>query len=206
MAFLTMSDGSLTMHEGCVNASYHMAMKMENIDLAYYTEPYLKAIDVGYKIVEGEKYFRLTTRVHPFFTTLYERIYPMGHKTPSPHDWKLLDWEAMAILYMCDGSIQKCGKRMYPMLNLCRFSYAELQWLRVQMKEILQLDISVYKCGKYWRMGVPKSHAEFFFENVRPYMLPSFSYKLPDGWPLRGGEIVRSSVKAEALGGNGLAL
>lgn len=207
LAFFVMSDAGLTMHEGCVNASFHLSMKMENSDVIDYLTPYLDELDVGYRTSIGDKYFRLNTRVHPFFTRLYERIYPMGHKTPSPHDFKLLDWEAMAILYMCDGNIQKGGSRWYPMLNLCCFSYAELHWIRTQVKQTLAVDMNVYKCGKYWRLGVPAKDCNRFFDGVAPYVLPSFSYKLPYGKPqdVLGGEIVRPMGKPMELGGNTLA-
>lgn len=209
IAFLAMSDGSLIMHEGCVNASFALTLSDRNEDLIDFAGNLMNEIGVGWKKKPtGGKYARLSSKTHPFLTTLWNRTYQMGRKVPSPHDFKLLDWEAMAILFMCDGNIQWGGGRQYPMLNLCRWSYAELCWVKQQIKERLGIDTNVYKCGKYYRLGVPAKDCDAFFEGVRPFVLPSFSYKLPNGEPLEieGDEIVRPVVRATELGGNALAL
>ncbi len=178
MAFLCMSDAGLIMHKGCVNASFSLSMCVENKDMSEYAIELLKEVGVGFRYSENEKYFRLTSKTHPFLTTLWERIYQDGRRVPSPHDFKLLDWEAVAIMYMCDGNIQVAGRRWYPMINMCKWSYAELCWVKQQFKKYLDLDINIYKCGKYYRVGVPAHHCDYFFENVKPYMLKSFYYKL----------------------------
>lgn len=208
MAFLCMSDGGLILHQGCVNASFALSMKKENEDFADYAKKLLNHIDVGYRYSVGDKYFTLRSKVHPKLTTLYHRIYQDGRRVPSPHDFKLLDWEAVAIMYMCDGNIQKGGSRWYPMINLCKWSYAELCWVKAQFKRTLGLDINIYKCGKYWRVGIPARHTEFFFDNVEPYMTPSFSYKLPNGRPQAnlGGDIVRALGEPKETGRNDLSL
>jgi hypothetical protein len=183
LAFMSLSDGYLNMHKGCVNASFHLGMKNESREFAKLAIKCLEHLEIGYRYAEGDKYFRLNSKAHPFLTTLWERIYQDGRKVPSPHDFKLLDWEAMAILYMADGNIQKAGKKWYPMLNLCRWSYAELCWIKTKVKEHLNLDVNVYKCGKYYRLGVPVKDCEMFFDNISGYMLPGFDYKLPYGKP-----------------------
>lgn len=184
LAFAAMTDGSLIMHKGCVNASFQLGMRKENRDFIEYIADALRALNVGISFNEQkDKYIVLSSRVHPFLTTLYSRIYPMGRKEISVHDLKLLDWEALAIMYMADGSIQKGGKRWYPMLNFCRWTYPELQWLSHQFKERLGFPSSVMKAGKYFRLGVPASHVDVFFENIEPWLLPSFAYKHPNGRP-----------------------
>lgn len=183
LAFIAMTDGSLTMHKGCVNASFSMSMRKENRDFVEYIKEPLDAIDVGNYIKENGKHVSLVSRVHPFLTTLYNRIYPVGRKEISVHDLKLLDWEAMAIMYMADGSIQKSGRVWYPMLNFCRWTYPELQWLSHQFKDRLGFPSSVMKAGKYYKLGVPRSHVDMFFDNIKPWLFPSFAYKHPDGRP-----------------------
>lgn len=178
MAFLCMSDAGLKMHKGCINASFHLTMCKENNDMADYAKALLDELKIGYRYHECDKYFHLNSKVHPFLTVLWERIYQDGRRVPSPHDFKLLDWEAVAVMYMCDGNIQRAGKRWYPMINMCKWSYAELCWVKHQFKEKIGLDINIYKCGKYWRVGVPAHHCDMFFENIKPYMLKSFDYKM----------------------------
>jgi hypothetical protein len=213
VAFFTMSDGSLVKRVG-VNTHAYFSLNMceKNIDILDYLKPYITAIDVGYSQgtyeLKGKRYFTFRTKTHPFFTIMYERIYIDRRKQPSPHDFKLLDWEAIAILYMCDGNIQKAGKKWYPMLNLCRWNYAELSWVQHQFKDTLALDTSIYKCGKYFRLGVPARHTEYFFENIKPFITPSFSYKLPYGKPqvILGDDIVRPVGKPTDTDGNTLYL
>lgn len=204
MAFLCMSDAGLTMHEGCVNASFHLSMCKENEDMAKYAMNLLDEIGVGYKYKVGEKYFRIDSKVHPYFTKLWERIYQDRRRVPSPHDFKLLDWEAVAIMYMCDGNIQKAGKRWYPMINMCKWSYAELCWVKEQFKKHLELDINIYKCGKYWRVGIPAHHCDYFFENIKPHILPSFNYKMASEReaPEKGDDIVCSVKQFTEVGRN----
>jgi hypothetical protein len=209
LAFFVLTDASLTLHNGCINASFSLSMCVRNTDILEYVVPAINAIGVGskYTISKCGKYFRFTTKTHPTLTTMYNRIYIDGRKSPSQHDFKLLDWESMAIMYMCDGNIQKSGNVWYPMLNLCRWNYAELQWVRTQIKEYLSLDMSVYKCGKYFRLGVPRHHVDYFFDNVSQYITPSFSYKLPYGKPqgFLGDNIVRPVGKPTETGGNDLS-
>lgn len=92
------------------------------------------------------------------------------------------------------------------MINLCKWSYAELCWVKHQFKKALGLDVNIYKCGKYWRLGVPAHHTDFFFENVKEYLTPSFHYKLPNGQPHLGDEIVRALGEPKETGRNDLSL
>jgi hypothetical protein len=190
MSAISLTDAHLSMHKGCVNASFTLTLSSKNTDLVDMYKELLIDADIGcrtaYSINKqtGAEYYSVLSRVHPKITTLWERIYQDGRKTPSPHDFKLLDWEFMAIMYMADGNIQKAGKKWYPMLNLCKWSYAELCWVKQQVKERLNLDMNIYKCGKYFRLGVPVKDIDMFFENVRPFITKSFEYKLPYGKPL----------------------
>ena len=189
LAFLCMTDGSLYIHKGCVNASFHICMKKENFDyIEKYAIPCLEYLNIGYSIRETKcgKYKGVDSRVHPFLTKLRERIYVEGKQSPSAHDIKQLDWEAMAIMFMADGSVQVSGPRLYPMLNFCSYSYPELCWLKVKIKERLGVDVNIYKCGKYFRYGVPAKSCDKFFDGVRPYLVNSFLYKHPDGRPQIG--------------------
>lgn len=188
LSFIGLSDGHLSMHKGCVNASFHLTLRKDNLDLVNIVADTLRAASIGHKITETPcgSYVRLDSRVHPLLTKLWERLYQDGRKVPDPHTFKLLDWEALALLYMADGNIQKAGTRWYPMLNLCRWNYAELTWIKHQIKERFGLICNVHKCGKYWRLGFLACSADAFFEGVAPYMTTSFAYKLPYGKPQIG--------------------
>jgi hypothetical protein len=199
MSFLCMGDGNLTMHKGCVNASFHLIQVAGASELICLAVSLLDELRIGYKIepyrIKGsdKTYIRLRSKVHPFLTKLYHRIYQDGRRTLDPHAFKQLDWEAIAVLYMSDGNIQWSASGVpYAMINLCRLSYAEFMWFRSQVQEKLGLVGNVYKCGKYFRFGFKKKESEEFFTQVRPYVLEEYRYKLPNEKPLdfKGGEIV----------------
>lgn len=192
MSFLCMGDGALFMHKGCVNASFHLSQTKGVDDLVCMAALLLDELKIGYKITEytiqGKPtvYTRLASKVHPFLTKLYYRIYQDGRRVLDPHAFKQLDWESFAILYMSDGNLQKNAA----MLNLCRLSYAEFMWLRSQIKEKLGVNSKVYRCGKYWRLGFRVDEAKILFEKVRPYVLEGYRYKLPNEEPRKGDDIV----------------
>lgn len=196
MSFLAMGDGSLTMHKGCVNASFHISQTKGASELICLSANLLDELRIGYKITEYKikgsdtVYCRLASKVHPFLTKLYHRIYIDGRRTLDPHAFKQLDWESLAILYMSDGNIQwsRSGTPI-AMINLCRLSYAEFMWFRSQVKKVLGITGNVYKCGKYFRFGFRVKESKVFFSHIRPYMLEQYRYKLPDEKP--SNEVMR---------------
>ena len=186
MSFLVMGDGNLTMHKGCVNASFHISQTKEASELICLSANLLDELRIGYKITEYKikgsdtTYCRLASKVHPFLTKLYHRIYMDGRRTLDPHAFKQLDWESLAILYMSDGNIQwSSSGTPTAMINLCRLSYAEFMWFRSQVKEALGIIGNVYKCGKYFRFGFRVKESKVFFSHIRPYVLEQYRYKLP---------------------------
>ena len=196
MSFLVMGDGNLTMHKGCVNASFHISQTKEASELICLSANLLDELKIGYKITEYKikgsdtTYCRLASKVHPFLTKLYHRIYMDGRRTLDPHAFKQLDWESLAILYMSDGNIQwSSSGTPTAMINLCRLSYAEFMWFRSQVKEALGIVGNVYKCGKYFRFGFRVKESKVFFSHIRPYMLEQYRYKLPDEKP--SNEVMR---------------
>ena len=196
MSFLCMSDAALTMHKECINTSYHISQTKGKDGLICLSALLLDELRIGYKITEYQikgsdtVYTRLSSRVHPFLTKLWNRIYMDGRKVLDPHAFKQLDWEAMSVLYMSDGNIQghKGSPRHSAMINLCRLSYAELMWFRAQVFERLDLLGNVYKCGKYYRFGFRYDESDIFFEKIRPFMLEEYMYKLPNERPLLEGD------------------
>ena len=196
MSFLAMGDGNLTMHKECVNASFHISQTKEASELICLSANLLDELKIGYKITEYKIkgsdtiYCRLASKVHPFLTKLYHRIYIDGRRTLDPHAFKQLDWESLAILYMSDGNIQwSSSGTPTAMINLCRLSYAEFMWFRSQVKEALGITGNVYKCGKYFRFGFRVKESKVFFSHIRPYVLEQYRYKLPNEKP--SNEVMR---------------
>ncbi len=204
-----MSDGSLILHKGCVNASFSITQAEGKDGLIHLAGKVLDELKIGWNIkpfsIKGKVYLRLNSKVHPFLTTLYHRIYIDGRRGLDPHAFKMLDWEALSLMYMSDGSIQRTGEypSEYAMINLCRLSYQEFQWFQHQLHSKLGQGSRVYKCGKYWRLGMRKKESEYFFEHIRPYILPEYLYKLPTITPtsVEEGEEIVCSVQECTEGG-----
>jgi hypothetical protein len=220
IAFFTMSDGCL-FRRGSGNASFILPMLYKHIDILEYLYPVFDYLEIGYKVTTVEKgggrqtQFRFETKTHPFLTTIYERIYLEGRKQPSPHDFKLLDWESLTILYMCDGSLKpnyrNTNVHYSPVLCLNRWNYAELTWVSHKIKETLMIDTSLHSknSGRHFDLAIPKKSQERFFAGIAPFITDSFLYKLPsNGKPQDnlGDEIVRPVGKPTDTDGNDLYL
>lgn len=121
---------------------------------------------------------------HPFFTKLRDRIYTGKYRGVDPHALKMLDAEALAILYMCDGSYSKDKRTKSPKagrrvtLNLKRLSYGDLFILKKALKEKLNLEWNINKQNQYYYLALRGKDVDSFFNMVRPHICPSFYYKL----------------------------
>jgi S-ribosylhomocysteine lyase LuxS involved in autoinducer biosynthesis len=158
---------------------------------------------------------RLETAAHPFFTVLRDRIYVDKYKGLDEHTLKLLDWESLAILYMCDGSLYTdkpnpkkglVNPSYNVYLHLKRLSYGDQFILKKTLKEKLNLEFNINKCGNYYNMRLRVKDVEKFMQGVTPYMLPSFSYKLirTENSTQVDGDIVCASQECEEVDGNNL--
>lgn len=123
---------------------------------------------------------------HPFFTTLKKRMYLEGHKVIDPHDLKLLDWESLAIIYQDDGCLSKKpkGNNCYTLtISTCSFSYGEQVMLQRAIKD--KTDVlfgigSINSVGgiKYRLITNKYENIKKFTDGVKPFIKPSFEYKL----------------------------
>lgn len=130
----------------------------------------------------------LTTRNHPVYTTMRERIYYNGIKAISPHDLKLLDWEVAAIFYMDDGWLdarETKTKGLYIRTSIAShsYTYGDNTLLRDAFAEKLGIHFDTkrhkQKSGEYkWYLQTSKDNAKRFLEGITPYIKPSFEYKL----------------------------
>lgn len=131
---------------------------------------------------------RLRSQCLPFFQKFRERMYPMGHKVVDPHYLTLLDWEFLAVWYMQDGHLSAYyvkGKNPQYSLGIAThsFSYADNHFLRIQLKEKLNLDWSVNahtntSGTRSYKLKLSATQIDYFCENIKPYIQPSFEYKV----------------------------
>lgn len=189
MSFLVMGDGSVHRNRGVGNCYFTLSASKGHEDFIDY------ARDIVGNITSSKVYttpkeaprkdlITLYTPVHPYFNVLRERIYVDSYKSIDHHSLKLLDYEALAILYMSDGCLGKWirenGKSSYSLtINMCRLSYGDQLLLKRAIKEILDLEFNVVKTGgKYYTLRLRSKDLDKFMEGVSPYILNSFSYKL----------------------------
>lgn len=197
ISFFAMGDGGLYRRTETSNASFIMNMKEENKDYIYWVKEVLEEADIGVRIYDRKDYnkdgcvrkpqLRLESKTHPFLTTIQERIYCSdGHKGIDMHTMKLLDWEAMAILFMCDGSSVEYLREDIGMknpsvnvtLNMKRLSEAEQLVLKQTIRDNLGVEFNVNRQNKYFYLRLRVKDVNKFMGGIEPYMKDSFKYKI----------------------------
>ncbi len=211
-SFIVMGDGGVYYSsKGGGNCGFIMNMKKSNLDYVELCSDILsnvtstKISDRTMSNNDGcnrQPQVTLTTPKHPFFTKLRERIYTDKYKGIDPHALKLLDFEALSFLYMSDGSLEidfRPESRMVNpsynvTLNMKRLSYGDQFILKKALKDKLDLEFNIIKGGKYFLLRLRTKDVRKFMDGIRPYITPSFSYKILDEMPLKnkieGGDIV----------------
>lgn len=186
------------------NATFIMNMRKANLDYVEWVAETLNEI-VGTIIQDRPDYntdgcarqpqVRLYSRSHPMLTTLHSRLYIDGKKVIDPHMLTLMDGEALAIIFMADGSVAKDGSVN---LNTKGFSYGDNLILGRAIYEQLGIRTNINRNGQYFYLRVPKKDNQRFVEAVTPYVKESFFYKLERLAPLKkGDEIVWPSQECE---------
>jgi hypothetical protein len=149
---------------------------------------------------------RLESRVHPTLTKIHERIYIDGKKVIDPHMLTMLDAEALAIVFMADGSRyidKRCNASSSYTLNTKGFSYGDNLLLKQTIRDKLGLEFNVHRNGKYWYLSLRTKDNDRFEQLVLPYMQKSFLYKLGRLAPqVEGDEIVCSTQECVEAGAN----
>lgn len=194
LSYFVMGDGGLYKYKNATNAQFIMNMKTENKDYIDFVANTLSTIvhtrqydrkDYNMDGCNRQPQIRLESNQHPILSVLKDRIYTIdGHKSIDLHALKLLDWESMAILYMSDGCAYeyKRGTMVTPAvnvtLNMKRLSEAEQIILKQAIKDKLGVEFNVNKAGKYYCLRLRTKDIGMFMNNIEPYILPSFKYKV----------------------------
>ena len=173
-----------------VNCQFVINMRKENEDYVMWVKSVMEEI-TSVNLYERPDYntdgynrkpqIRLETNRHPFFTKIRERIYIDGHKVIDPHMLTLMDEEALAIIFMCDGgtSLDTRHKNPHAKIDLHTkgFSYADNMALSKAIYDKVGVITNVNRHNKYYYLNVAtKSHKDFYY-NVKPFICHSFSYK-----------------------------
>jgi hypothetical protein len=102
-----------------------------------------------------------------------------------------MDAEALAIVFMTDGGTS-LDRGKYPEIKLHTkgYSYFDNLALSKAIYEKTGVRTTVNRHNQYYFLRVKTADLQLFIDTVKPYILPSFSYKLERLAPTTGGDIV----------------
>jgi len=202
--YMATFDGGIYQKNSKCNAQFIMNMRKENLDYVEWVKETLETF-VGCVIRDRPDYntdgytrapqVRLESKRHPKLTKIRDRVYIDKKKVIDPHMLAMMDAEALAIIFMADGGTHLDTRFKNPHasvgLHTKGFSYADNQALSKAIYDKTNIRTSVVRHGKYWHLRVKTKDIQLFVDTVRPYVLPSFEYKLERIAPaLSGGDIV----------------
>ncbi len=218
LSYMSTFDGGLYRYDKG-NARFILNMRTENLDYIQWVSSVLSEIPVGVTMKERKDYntdgchrkpqIRLESKSHPLLTQLHSRIYMDNHKVIDPHMLTLMDSEALAIIFMCDGStsLDLRSKNPHASITLCTkgFSYADNMSLSKSIYGATGIHSTIHRQNQYYYLSIPTKDHKLFVDTVRPHVCPSFCYKLERIAPAMGGDIVCSSGQPEVHSGNTVA-
>lgn len=215
LSYMSTFDGGLYRSGPKGNARFVMNMRKENLDYIQWVSSVVSEV-TGVLLQDRKDYntdgftrqpqVRLESKAHPALTVLHQRIYIDNHKVIDPHMLTLMDAEALAIIFMCDGSthLDLRSKSPHASITLCTkgFSYADNMSLSKAIHGALGIHTTVHRQNQYFYLSVPTKDHRLFVDTVVPYVCPSFYYKLERIAPAMGGDIVCSTGKPVVSVGN----
>jgi hypothetical protein len=164
----------------------YIATFMEEITrVRRYEEPAKENILVAGKMSRSSGRYSAISMNHPFYTKIHNRWYGTGRKSIDPHYLKLLDFEALAIWYMQDGSLGVRNGTILrvPLFMTDGFTLAEVMMLSQAVYERTGVITTLRKERKptgeyYFRLRVGAKSTSAFIAGITPFVQPSFEYKL----------------------------
>lgn len=184
-------DGGLYRVKGAGNAYFAINMVKENLDYINKIKEAFDDLNIGFKIYDRKDYntdgcirkpqCRAQSSRHPKLQTIWERLYIDGRKVIDPHMLTLLDREALAIMFMADGSRyidKRCKASPKYTLNIKGYSYGDQWLLKKALKEKLDLEFNINRQNNYYYLVLRTKDVAKFESLVEDHILPSFKYKL----------------------------
>jgi hypothetical protein len=176
------------------NARFIMNMRKENLDYVMWVKSALEAGGLSVSIKDRKDYntdgcnraeqVHIESCNHPKLTTIRDRIYlPNGRKVIDPHMLKLMDAEALAIIFMADGSTQAQWRQgsingsPSVSLNTKGFSEPENMALSKCIYDTFGIRSNINRQNQYRYLRLKTADAGKFFEIINPHVRPSFNYK-----------------------------
>jgi hypothetical protein len=153
----------------------------------------LKLIE-QHKNAYGKKpLWEVRSKTHPIYQRVRNRLYIGNCRVIDPHYLKLMDWEALSILYQDDGGISWSNKRStrtpIAALNMNRYSYGDLMLVKKTLRDKLGLEWNIQKAGHgIYKLALRTKDYETLVENLEPYIFESFKYKIRTVSSLNGDD------------------
>lgn len=173
------------------NCSFIMNMVKDNLDYLMFVKSVVENV-TSVQIKEVPDYntdgctrkplMRLWSKSHPRLNKIRDRVYIDNHKVIDPHMLTLMDDEALAIIFMTDGSSSLDSRWTNPhcKIDLCTkgFSYNDNLALSKAIYEKCGIRTTVHRHKTYYYLNVKTADHIKFVEAVLPHLCKSFYYKL----------------------------
>lgn len=207
-----LGDGSVSIpKDGSINAQYTQSKTMPHVDYAEWMIERMETLTkvsrwyFQPKMENAKPVIGFRSRVHPFYTQFRNRMYGTGKKCVDRHYLTLMDWEFLAVWFQEDGTLnsrqRERDRRPDVQISIAThcFSYGDHMLLKLALKEKLDLDWNIRqmknKKGEIqYTLHLYRKHAEYFCENIEPFIVPSFKYKCSHAVPLtsKGEDMIRT--------------
>ena len=159
----------------------------ENTPFKYYLREQPKRVDSNG--VHHRRYWDFGIVAHPYFNKLYHYFYnDTRHRVVYSKNMRWLNPIGLASWYMSDGYVCLVGKTKGQIvdrrMDICtdRYYLEDIHLMQCVLKERFDIETTVIKRGKFYRIRVAKSSYEQFISTVSPYIVPSMQYKLYLGY------------------------
>lgn len=196
-------DGYLDKRYEGGNSRLSVTMLRENRDYIDTVAATLDAAGIGYRVWEPalnrhdgcnrRQQVRVQSKAHPILTKIRNRVYVEGKKVIDPHMLTMMDGEMLAIIFMADGSkkdviLTDGSNSPTYRIHTNGFSYGDNYLIANAVKDVFGFPLDVeQQVGTRWGLRVPKRFNEMFELSIKPFILPSFLYKIRTTSPADGG-------------------
>lgn len=196
IAFATiLTDGWIELQKGAVNARLGFQQSVNNKELfdwwknefsSIITEPVRDKMQTA-PGSKGKLFLQHSIRTlsHPDLTNFHTLFRPNGVKKLIPKVSELLlylTYETFAIMLMQDGSVKSKDSKGMELHTMC-FSFESVARLAIALREKLNIwchPTKEVRDGKEtWTLYISGESFDIIEQQVKPFMLPSFVYKIP---------------------------
>lgn len=129
------------------------------------------------KMAQRYQSLHFGTRAMPELMEYWNAFYADGCKMiPKNIGELLIDPLSLAVWFMDDGYKRNDCNALR--LNTDSFSGEEQKQLQLVLEKNFGIMSTIHRKGKYWNLYIPRASAYRFVQIVRPYIIPSISYKI----------------------------